>query len=850
MSYGANDAERYTTLNNKNRLANAASHDTEAYQEDDGETGLTDNQNRLLYLIDVHTKKAGNRSEKDIWIRKQALSVIVYEGIIADVFGYDYAPTSTLIENKRVWCNISQEGQSDIEFLREEELINALLLSSKSYKAGVCYQISEKGKELVKYISRREKETVDLFAHKEGTRELLKPNWDGETYWMQSSSGFKQKSTVTETEAVSYVSSAYIPQCLRYGGRPTMSNAHKAHSSGFGAIDTIRDQSLDEVITLNSVSLIVAEYIPFGSNQIVQLNNTIGSTERVQGGYISSVLDDHSSDTTVEMTAELTSVNILDYTLSNHINFEAEIRFAEDPGVVQVETFGMSLNAEGTCFYGMQIEAVMDKIKDHISLDHLSRILVDVQQDSSQIVDSVISQRQRDLLNLIFCGDISNRNKINLIIANEINPHLTAEEYMDKGEFENELKQIIGDTKAAYDISERDTLVFGAHGLLLCGPHARSHEPLLCAYMQFVTLDIFLQNFFARMWVLREDLEKTEEVIDCTSVDPTALTRARKEVCAISKVLICLDEIIGYVSEALEIMDIPPEPHEQAGRSLYQRLEIYSMRSQLVRRSTDVKKNLEGYKEYLAMLQKKIDAAAEAKLKQLNESLDQNAKSLSSIKALQEESVCAHKMFQVFLSGFVAFSVLDRLTGDWTVIDTEWMQSFRDNVIRSSYLLWFIISMVTWVIIAFIVGRIGKRMTWRDRGNIVMRLSLAEKIQSEKLRLLLPMKTNVIEERRYDDNREIVTLSYEEVEPNDWGGTVPTVSLIYDERNQFLLEIIIRYNARQASKDEVVDIENIKERILAGLVYQRIFLKKDISFVGMDKSSILTEEEDSSPRDA
>ncbi len=67
MSYGADDAERvsahrkeesffsfsewkndawltknyqlqYTTLNNKNRLANAASHDTEAYQEDDGET--------------------------------------------------------------------------------------------------------------------------------------------------------------------------------------------------------------------------------------------------------------------------------------------------------------------------------------------------------------------------------------------------------------------------------------------------------------------------------------------------------------------------------------------------------------------------------------------------------------------------------------------------------------------------------------------------------------------------------------------------------------------------------------------------------------------------------------------
>ena len=34
---------------------------------------------------------------------------------------------------------------------------------------------------------------------------------------------------------------------------------------------------------------------------------------------------------------------------------QAEIHFTEDTGVVQVEMFGVSLNAEGTCFYGMQV---------------------------------------------------------------------------------------------------------------------------------------------------------------------------------------------------------------------------------------------------------------------------------------------------------------------------------------------------------------------------------------------------------------------------------------------------------------------------------------------------------------
>lgn len=791
--------------------------------------GLTDNQNRLLCLIDLHSKKAYSRNDKDVWIRKQALSVIVYEGILADVFDYDYAPQSTLIENRRVWCNLSQEGQSDIEFLREEGLINALLLSSKEYKAGVCYQISEKGKELIQYISRREKEVVNDFAHKEATRELLKPFWDGQTYWMRSSSGFQRKSSVTETEAVSYVSSAYIPQCLRFGGRPTMSNAHKAHSSGFGAIDTIRDQELDEIITLNSVSLIVAEYIPFGSNQVVQLNNTIGSTERVQGGFVSSELDEKSCETSVEMKAELTSVDILDYTLTNHINFEAEIRFPEDPGVVQVETFGISLNAEGTCFYGMQIEAVMDKIKDKISLDHLSRILVDVQQDSTKIVHSVISQRQRYLLDLMFSGDAENRNKINLIIANEITPHLTAEEYMDKGDFENELKQLIGDTKAAYDISEKDTLIFGAHGLLVCGPHARAHEPLLCAYMQFVTLDIFLQNFYTRMWILKEGLERTTNIINRFQIDPGAVDECRSELNSLEYDLIGMEEILGYVLEALQIMEIPPEPQEQAGRSLYKKLEIHSMRSQLVRRATDVKKILESAKRYHSNLEKKQIQSMEDKIDILSVAVDKSVNALLKIQVSLSEAISSLHIVQLILGGVISFSILNRLTGDWTVLDTEWMQNFAESVIRKYAMVWFVISMVTWFLVSKSLKSAMNASLWKNNGHLELEWISNERIQSNKIRLMTALKTNVVEKRRYEREREIFVVTYDEPDSKAWGGSSPSITLEYDEKNQYLLKVKVLYQVRKASKGPLSG-EDLKHRVMADLAHQRIFkVEKDTS---------------------
>ena len=63
---------------------------------------------------------------------------------------------------------------------------------------------------------------------------------------------------------------------------------------------------------------------------------------------------------------------------------------------------------------------------------------------------------------------------------------------MDKGEYENELKQVLGDTRAAFDISEHDTLIFGANGLLIAGPNARHHE-LLCSYIAFAALDLFVK---------------------------------------------------------------------------------------------------------------------------------------------------------------------------------------------------------------------------------------------------------------------------------------------------------------------------------------------------------------------
>jgi WD repeat-containing protein 35 len=803
-------------------------------------------------LISLYSHQAVSEDDREEWIRKQALLVLIYEGVVAQVLDYDYAPASELVELRRKYFNVSQEGKSDVDFLREEELINGLKLSSKSYQPVTCFQISDKGEEIVKKLSRKEKERVHEMVYAPGSKELLRIQWDGEDYWLQTDSGFKRKSTCTDTEEVSYVSSAYVPQCLRHGGRPTLSNAHRAHESG-DSEGQIRDE-LDEVITLNSVSIIVAEYIPFGANQIVQLNQNLGSTERVQGGFYTALVDDDESGTNLNVQPGLTSVNILDYSLTNHINFEADIHFPTEGDIVQVETFGVSMNSEGTCFYGMQIEAVMNRIKDNISLDHMARLLVDVHIDSSKIVDSVISAYQRQLLDLVFMGDASNRDKVNLIISNEITPHLTAEEYMDKGEYENELKQVLGDTRSAFDISEHDTLIFGEHGILVAGPNSRHHEPLLCSYLQFISMDIFVRNFFNRMFIITDDMQNTQIIIDDSGKDPLSVERIQAQLNMISKDIILMIEVLSYMAEALDEIEVPPEPPEQSGRSLYERLQIMEMKEQISRRVKDLGKNMEGIQHELHALREQSSVVVENKNFRINESVKINTKTLCDLQDANLRASNSLDLLLILSASTLAFDILDRFTGEWTVVNTVWFFQISEIVFGTEG-VWFIISLSMWVICAYFLMKINTFMAWKSQGTITLRIEVMQKIHVDKLKEFFQEKPISAEARFTERENEIVKITYIEKDTNDWNGAPPTINMEYEENFGFLLSITLAYSRRMAKKNLAFNASELKSRLEQELDTRGIYDKDhDHSFLlasqkarleaGKDKLSINADGDD------
>ena len=87
--------------------------------------------------------------------------------------------------------------------------------------------------------------------------------------------------------------------------------------------------------------------------------------------------------------------------------------------------------------------------------------------------------------------------------------------------------------------------------------------PLAFAYLQFQSLDLFLQNLFSRVWILNDDVRNSTEIVKSICYDPQALAKSRGRLCILSKESILLEQILGYLEEALGMMGIPPEPPEQ-----------------------------------------------------------------------------------------------------------------------------------------------------------------------------------------------------------------------------------------------------------------------------------------------
>ena len=220
----------------------------------------------------------------------------------------------------------------------------------------------------------------------------------------------------------------------------------------------IRD-SAEEILRANNVYILTSEWIPFGPNIMLYLNDRLGSAEQTNGGILSGYLDRAVESSTLYNDYNNSSTTYLNkvyhYDESRHVNFSAHVDKGMQAGKmleqynddrVQIQEFGISVQKDGTVIYGLQVDSTEDRYVENVAMDHLSRLLVDAHIDSSIIIDNVLTNHQRSLLNCLYNDNANRRPKYNVIMCAQLDPMMTASNYVDAGDYENEIKQIIGET--------------------------------------------------------------------------------------------------------------------------------------------------------------------------------------------------------------------------------------------------------------------------------------------------------------------------------------------------------------------------------------------------------------------
>ncbi|GLD98153.1 hypothetical protein PINS_up006850 [Pythium insidiosum] len=789
----------------------------------------------LLYMLSRYAVCARSTQEQETWIRQIPLLVLMYEGIAAGVLNFDYAPAALVIAQegkpKRIWMNTTQDGKSAIDDLREANLINGLKLSTKDYHSVTAFQVSLRGLQLLSQVSKELKAKVDsfIFAPKPYRHELLKiryipikdppdteqlvsddpnaptmPSWGfnasdkqlqtsnsssatNDTVAQKEESGFNEEgrfvlesigyyrySEVTETEDVSYVSSPFVPQCVRgpEAFQPLTSNAHRAAEAA-GGQSNIRDE-LSEAITLMNPVCLIGEWIPFGSNQIVALNERLGSMDRCQGGLFTSLIDDRPTDTQFEVPPGLTQVRILDYDPVRFINFEAEINFPEDDGIVQVENFGIHLNVDGTIFYGIKVDAILDKRADRVSVDLLSRLLVDIHQDSSEVMDDLLSSYQCSLLDMVFLGDVANRGKFNMIIADQIDPFMPGLEYMDRGDFENELKQVLGDIHCAYDIGEDSVMIVGRDGMLVAGSAGRRFEKVFVAYFSLLCREMFLRSFFTRIFVLEELLKRIRELIFRAKEDPNHLTTIRAKLNQATSDLILFTDTLGYLLESLEFVKIPQKSASGASveeEEIFSYLDLAKQHHDILLRAKDLEKLVHGAKYEIVNLRQMAEVLNASQLEEIFKTVEGNTKLLADSSIVTKKSGLSLEIIQLMLAGSFAFAVLDRIPGGSLNIEApKWVLDVFAKPIIDVPFLFFVLNML-WMVVAILILVFVKRRRHRkvEIGRRTVRVKVSKAIDVVMFETFLGTRLLQQQESVCEANIEIRRVMWK-----DFADTSPT----------------------------------------------------------------------------
>jgi len=783
---------------------------------------------KLLYMIDCYTHEGGHGGhggdvpddDENVhqWIRLLPVLVLIYEGCVRDrTFSYDFAPQSTEVLGAcSRHLNVCQDGKDDVDDLRECGLVDALKVTSKTYEHTTLLKISERGKEFLHRVivsgtlSASMRRSVDALVRDGSGGELVRVAYDGRAsdFYLESANS-RVRSTVTDIEDVPYVSSPYFPASFLSSDDFNISVGDKKAKAVL-KFSGLRMETKSHVL-LDDVRVLLTEYVPMGSNEMVAFCEKLGARERVPGGMYSALQNVDTGDFSNEFDMVVgvdaktkTKIRVLDADETSHVNVEAdllELGAATSSNATQIEHFGVDFRENGVISYGLVVNGIADRVKDNVSLDLLARLLCDAHKDTNLLVANLFSVRQRVMLHCAFKGEPDNRDKYVCVMAERATPKLDAWSYMDGEEMENELKQIIGPTYFAHDLAEGgEVLIFGSRGVVVFGPRCERHHKLLAAHSELQARSMFLRHAFGQCFALTDQLTITRRLSQNHENDPTNLEKIRQRLAEHTSTATILFEIQAFVAESLETFDASRErladAADDASQTLYDVLHLEESWRRLQRRAVDMEKVIAACWRSLETLEDANRKITASKKLRIQETIERSTKNLEDAFRAQTRTGTTLEVTQVILSGTLAFDIVDRFSGQYlSFTPIRWATDAVQPYLVDVPGVWFLVNVSAWVALGGVVVFLMRYFRIKHCTLETKKITLNVPVDVAAWRRFIASRD--VEAATYGVERGHRVVKYAWTEPRDdvkWLGRPPRFEISVDERYGFALQASVAVN--------------------------------------------------------
>ncbi|TXT57503.1 MAG: hypothetical protein BAJATHORv1_10205 [Candidatus Thorarchaeota archaeon] len=551
----------------------------------------------------------------------------------------------------------------------------------------------------------------------------------------------------------------------------------------------IRDD-LTESMILKDVRILLSEYIPCDRNILEDIGNKLMSTRHVHGEFVTMLVDKFPESTTFTSESEINFVRVIDAANSEYIASEIKIQDPDDDSSIeQEETVGMYISHDGHVVYGAEIfETCGEETNiNGVSLDKISRVVVDLIYDSSLMMETLLTHHQRRLMDCIYKGESRSRYKFVGMLASSMAPNFDdITQYMDGEEYQNELEQLLDNLIITHRLNDGSLLLVGDAGLILVSENWSKYESLVSFYALVRSAEMFVDGLYHRMSLLWDELAQVRILIEKTaSGDHSVITRAQNILTEASANFTIIQSIGSYLKRGFALLKEKwLSEREGVDEEAVSVLNFQNTFDRLMNRISDTDIDLQSLSSEVEGLQTLLSTQIEQQMRRVYSALRDNTQSTSEVIRASERTGNVLNVIELILSGTIAFDIVLAITGEYS---TDFHLFPESNPI-----LFFTLAVTLWTAIVIVLK---KGMDWLEskvEKSHLVRVTLNQKCDVAAIEEYLANKEIISIDEEFQDDSEDVRVHY--ILPSK-GEDDTKVTLHYDRRNGIINDLTIEANS-------------------------------------------------------